>query len=59
MVPTLDDMEAEPPAMRERILEAAHRLIATGGKEAATTRAVAAAASVQAPTIYRLLTLIL
>lgn len=54
MVPTFDDMEAEPHALRERILEAAHRLITMGGKEAATTRAVAAAASVQAPTIYRL-----
>jgi len=54
MVPALDDMEAEPQALRERILEAALRLIATGGKEAATTRAVAAAAFVQAPTIYRL-----
>lgn len=39
---------------RERILEATARLIATGGVGAATTRAVAAAASVQAPTIYRL-----
>jgi AcrR family transcriptional regulator len=47
-------MEAEPLALRERILEAAQRLITTGGREAATTRAVAAAASVQAPAIYRL-----
>lgn len=39
---------------RSRVLAAAARLIATGGAEAATTRAVATAASVQAPTIYRL-----
>lgn len=39
---------------RKRILAAAARLIATGGRDAATTRAVAEAARVQAPTIYRL-----
>ncbi|WP_293883269.1 TetR/AcrR family transcriptional regulator, partial [Sphingomonas sp.] len=39
---------------RSRIIGAATDLIATGGSEAATTRAVAIAASVQAPTIYRL-----
>lgn len=39
---------------RARILEAASRLIATGGIAALTTRAVAAAASVQPPTLYRL-----
>ncbi|URK89419.1 TetR/AcrR family transcriptional regulator (plasmid) [Rhizobium sp. RCAM05350] len=39
---------------RKRILAAATRLVAAGGEEAATTRAVADAASVQAPTIYRL-----
>jgi AcrR family transcriptional regulator len=39
---------------RARILAAASRLVAAGGEEAATTRAVADAASVQAPTIYRL-----
>jgi len=46
----------EPPAddVRARILAAAAELIATGGRDAATTRAVAAAAGVQAPTIYRL-----
>jgi AcrR family transcriptional regulator len=54
MVQDSDETEAEPQALRERILEAAQRLITTGGKDAATTRAVAAAASVQAPTIYRL-----
>lgn len=39
---------------RARIVKAAARLIAAGGADAATTRAVAEAASVQAPTIYRL-----
>ena len=39
---------------RSRIIGAATDLIAAGGSEAATTRAVATAASVQAPTIYRL-----
>ncbi|HVG47182.1 MAG TPA: TetR/AcrR family transcriptional regulator, partial [Rubellimicrobium sp.] len=51
--------EAEEPApdsqdTRTRILAAAGRLIAAAGREAATTRAVAAAAGVQAPTLYRL-----
>ena len=44
----------EPSDTRARILAAATRLVAAGGEEAATTRAVADAASVQAPTIYRL-----
>ncbi|MCQ4629239.1 TetR/AcrR family transcriptional regulator [Shinella sp. CPCC 100929] len=44
----------EPGDTRARILAAATRLVAAGGEEAATTRAVADAASVQAPTIYRL-----
>jgi AcrR family transcriptional regulator len=39
---------------RERILAAAAALVADGGVEAASTRAVAAAAGVQAPTLYRL-----
>jgi AcrR family transcriptional regulator len=39
---------------RARILTAATALIAAGGRDAATTRAVAAAALVQAPTIYRM-----
>ncbi len=38
---------------RERILTAAIRLLAQGGREAVTTRAIMAAAEVQAPTIYR------
>ncbi len=54
---------ADPPASlepapsdepRSRILAAATRLVAGGGREAATTRAVATAAAVQAPTLYRL-----
>lgn len=40
--------------MRTRILAAATDLVAHGGRDALTTRAVAAAAGVQAPTIYRL-----
>jgi AcrR family transcriptional regulator len=39
---------------RGRIIAAAKTLIAEGGAEAATTRAVASKAKVQAPTIYRL-----
>jgi AcrR family transcriptional regulator len=39
---------------RARILAAACDLLATGGRDALTTRAVAAAAGMQAPTIYRL-----
>ncbi|MFC7739831.1 TetR/AcrR family transcriptional regulator [Nocardiopsis composta] len=42
------------PEPRRRILEAAAGLLAEGGPEAASTRAVAAAAGVQAPTLYRL-----
>ncbi|MET7518664.1 TetR/AcrR family transcriptional regulator [Streptomyces sp. NPDC005480] len=38
---------------RERILRAAARLLADGGSEALSTRAVGAAAGVQAPTLYR------
>lgn len=40
--------------IRGRILGAASELIAVGGVAALTTRAVAAAAAVQAPTLYRL-----
>ncbi|WP_307125601.1 TetR/AcrR family transcriptional regulator [Streptomyces sp. B1I3] len=39
---------------RDRILAAAMRLLAEGGREAVSTRAVSAAAGVQAPTLYRL-----
>src|ERR1044071_6000937 len=48
------DESASGDEARSRILEAALRLIDAGGRDAATTRAVAAAAGVQAPTIYRL-----
>lgn len=43
-----------PPDARARIIAAAASLIRAHGPDAATTRAVAAAASVQPPTIYRL-----
>lgn len=46
--------DAGPDDARARIVAAAAKLIAAGGRDAATTRAVAAAAHVQAPTIYRL-----
>ncbi|GAB2649293.1 TetR/AcrR family transcriptional regulator [Saccharopolyspora gloriosae] len=39
--------------VRGRIVDAASALLAEGGPDAMTTRAVCAAASVQAPTIYR------
>ncbi|MEV4130656.1 TetR/AcrR family transcriptional regulator [Dactylosporangium sp. NPDC049742] len=39
---------------REKIVEAAAALLNEGGREAISTRAVSAAAGVQAPTIYRL-----
>ena len=41
------------PDARVRILRAATKLLATGGRAAVTTRAVCAAAGVQPPTIYR------
>ena len=41
------------PDARARILRAAVKLLATGGRHAVTTRAVSAAAGVQPPTIYR------
>lgn len=46
--------DAEGPDVRARIIEAAAELISSGGPDAATTRAVATAAGVQAPTLYRL-----
>lgn len=49
-----DDRTADLPDVRTRILNAASRLIASGGVEALTTRAVAAAAGTQGPTLYRL-----
>jgi AcrR family transcriptional regulator len=41
------------PDARARILRAAIKLLAAGGRSAVTTRAVSAAAGVQPPTIYR------
>ncbi len=46
--------DAGPDNTRARIIAAAAKLLVSGGIEATTTRAVAAAASVQAPTIFRL-----
>ncbi|WP_350274162.1 TetR/AcrR family transcriptional regulator [Kribbella sp. HUAS MG21] len=40
--------------MRAQIVEVAAQLLASGGRDAVSTRAVAAAAGTQAPTIYRL-----
>jgi len=48
------DLAAEAPDARARILQAASDLVTAGGVAALTTRSVAAAASVQAPTLYRL-----
>ena len=41
------------PDVRTRIVRAATKLLATGGRNAVTTRAVSATAGVQPPTIYR------
>ena len=51
---TIPEDAADVGELRTRIVVAAARLIAAGGRDAATTRAVAAAAKVQAPTLYRL-----
>lgn len=48
------DHDLEAQNVRARVLEAAVKLIGEGGVAALTTRAVASAASVQAPTLYRL-----
>ena len=44
----------KPESVRNRIIAAGARILAEGGREALTTRAVATAARIQAPTIYRL-----
>jgi len=49
-----EDEDLERGGLRDRILDATAELIAAGGTDAATTRAISAAAAVQAPTIYRL-----
>lgn len=46
-------MTEPTPDARERILRATAKLLASGGREAVSTRTVSAAAGVQAPTIYR------
>jgi len=43
----------EAGAVRERIISAALELLAQGGQDAVSTRAVSAAAGVQPPTLYR------
>lgn len=48
------DTESDDRSARNRILDAAEALLRSGGPAALTTRAVAAAAGVQAPTLYRL-----
>ncbi|WP_375287098.1 TetR/AcrR family transcriptional regulator [Sphingomonas sp.] len=48
------EQDRDTQDVRARVLDAASRLIAEGGVAALTTRAVASAASVQAPTLYRL-----
>ncbi|GAB3213269.1 TetR/AcrR family transcriptional regulator [Marinactinospora thermotolerans] len=47
-------MSTSPTTTRQRILRAASELLDQGGREAVSTRAVSAAAGVQAPTLYRL-----
>ena len=47
-------VEPDGSGVRERILAAATSLLAREGHDALTTRAVAAAAGIQAPTLYRL-----
>ncbi|WP_241007830.1 TetR/AcrR family transcriptional regulator [Mycobacterium kubicae] len=46
-------IEAPAPTRSERVLQAAAELLRTGGIDAVSTRAVAAAAGVQPPVIYR------
>jgi AcrR family transcriptional regulator len=46
-------MTEEALTTRDRIIRAAATLLADGGRDAVSTRAVSAAAGVQAPTIYR------
>ncbi|MWV49205.1 TetR family transcriptional regulator [Rathayibacter sp. VKM Ac-2803] len=43
----------ESPTTRDRILRATAELLAEGGRDAVSTRAISTAAGVQAPTIYR------
>jgi AcrR family transcriptional regulator len=52
LFPLMSSRDRRPDA-RARIVRAAAKLLATGGRHAVTTRAVSAAAGVQPPTIYR------
>jgi len=45
--------DADPPTRSDKVLQAAAELLRTGGIDAVSTRAVAAAAGVQPPVIYR------
>ena len=51
---TAANVDAVPDGQRERVLDAAIALLAREGRDALTTRSVAAAAGLQAPTLYRL-----
>src|SRR5258708_7283870 len=52
LFPLMSSTHSRPDA-QARIVRAATKLLATGGRNAVTTRAVSAAAGVQPPTIYR------
>lgn len=51
---TVVTVDAVPDGQRERVLDAAITLLTREGRDALTTRSVAAAAGIQAPTLYRL-----
>ena len=48
------DRSSNADAVRQRVIAAATALLAEGGREAVSTRAIIAAAHIQAPAIYRL-----
>lgn len=50
---TIDNMDEKTASTRDRIVKAAAELLAQGGRDAVSTRAVSAAAGVQSPTLYR------
>jgi AcrR family transcriptional regulator len=52
----MSERDSERQELRGRIVDAATVLLRDGGRDAVTTRAVSAAAGVQAPTLYRLFT---
>ena len=53
-IPSPAEASNNQPLVRARIVAAGLEILAEGGRDALTTRAIAAAAGVQAPTIYRL-----